>query len=72
VTRLSLQGRSAMPDPAMTPEFFRTAAKSARERAAVTTERGLRVAYQLLAKDYEALASSLEMIKASKKSLGDV
>ena len=49
----------------LTPEYCRAAAQDARERAAaVAPDRSLSIAYKQLALDFEALATSLEVLRA--------
>jgi hypothetical protein len=54
----------------LTPEYCRSAAQGAHERAAVTPDRSLSIAYKRLALDYEALATSLETLRAKHEAPG--
>lgn len=55
----------------LTPEYCRVAAHGARERAAITPGRSLSIAYKQLALDYEALATSLETLRAKHEASAD-
>ena len=55
----------------LTPEACRAAAQDARERAAATPDRSLSIAYKQLALDYEALATSLAMLRAKHEASGN-
>ena len=55
----------------LTPEFCRAAAQDACRRAAATSDRSLSIAYKQLALDYEALATSLQTLRAKHDAPGD-
>jgi len=52
----------------LTPEYCRSAAQGAHERAAATHDCSLSDAYKQLALDYEALAAALEVLYAKDEA----